>query len=133
MENEKLGEIILRLHNQGMSYAEIAATVGCSKGTVSYHCSPTARANCKKRVHDRRSKIVKRIQGTKHYKPCADCGKRYPYWVMQFDHLGDKEFTISNCRKHQVNMERLEQEIAKCDIVCANCHAERTHKRSLGL
>lgn len=23
-------------------------------------------------------------------RPCADCGVKYPPWVMQFDHLGDK-------------------------------------------
>jgi hypothetical protein len=34
--------------------------------------------------------------------PCADCGRSFPPYVMQFDHV-------------------------RCDLVCANCHAIRTH------
>lgn len=47
---------------------------------------------------------------------------------MQFDHLGDKLFTISNAGATSV--ERLLAEIAKCEVVCANCHAERTYQRT---
>jgi hypothetical protein len=70
--------------------------------------------------------------------PCADCGGRYPYWVMQLDHVaerGPKAFTISLTytsgreRRVMVTEKELRAEIAKCDIVCANCHAERTHAR----
>jgi hypothetical protein len=63
-------------------------------------------------------------------KPCADCGNRYPREAMDFDHLGDKEFTISN-GKNIVSRERLEAEIAKCDVVCSNCHRTRTETRRL--
>jgi hypothetical protein len=49
---------------------------------------------------------------------------------MDFDHLGDKEFTISNM-KNVVSRERLEAEIAKCDVVCSNCHRTRTKERRL--
>jgi hypothetical protein len=63
-------------------------------------------------------------------KPCADCGVRYPYYVMEFDHLDSttKEFNVSagvTCASY----ERLLAEIAKCEVVCANCHAARTHQR----
>jgi hypothetical protein len=63
-------------------------------------------------------------------KPCADCGNKYPREAMDFDHLGDKEFTISN-KKNVVSRERLEAEIAKCDVVCSNCHRTRTKERRL--
>jgi len=59
--------------------------------------------------------------------PCADCGIRYPYYVMQFDHLGDKEFTIGRYPK-TYSAKRLLKEIAKCEVVCANCHAEEEYK-----
>lgn len=70
--------------------------------------------------------------------PCADCGVIYPYWVMQLDHVrerGAKSFTVSltytsgRDRRVLCTREQLLDEIAKCDIVCANCHAERTHAR----
>jgi len=60
--------------------------------------------------------------------PCADCDVAYPYYVMQFDHLGDKQFGIGQS-VGQVSQGRLRAEIAKCEVVCANCHAERTHQR----
>lgn len=60
-------------------------------------------------------------------KPCADCGIQYPFYVMQFDHLGNKEFTISSGGASSVM--RLLAEISKCEVVCANCHAERTYQR----
>jgi hypothetical protein len=63
-------------------------------------------------------------------KPCTDCGVRYPYYVMEFDHLDSetKEFNVS-AGVTRASYERLLAEIAKCEVVCANCHAERTHQR----
>lgn len=63
-------------------------------------------------------------------KPCADCDVKYPYYVMQFDHTSDKEYTIG-VLVNLNNRGKLEAEIEKCDVVCANCHAERTHRRGL--
>lgn len=59
---------------------------------------------------------------------CADCGyKEFPY-VLGFDHVtGDKEFDVG--LRITVSMERLLKEIDKCDVVCHNCHAIRTHNR----
>jgi len=61
--------------------------------------------------------------------PCADCGNAYPYWVMDFDHVrGDKSFNIAG--GVLTGRARLESEVAKCDVVCANCHRRRTWQRS---
>lgn len=61
--------------------------------------------------------------------PCADCGLSYPYYVMQFDHRGDqpKSFTIGDRLDRALVV--IKMEVEKCDVVCANCHAERTHQR----
>lgn len=66
-------------------------------------------------------------------KPCADCKKIYPSYVMDFDHLPQfkKEFQIS--RKGQYySKEKLLEEFSKCELVCANCHRERTWRRKNG-
>lgn len=61
--------------------------------------------------------------------PCVDCGIRYPYYVMQFDHVkGVKKFDIGRGGVNR-RLEVLMEEIAKCELVCANCHAVRTHLR----
>jgi hypothetical protein len=63
-------------------------------------------------------------------RPCADCGVQYPYYVMDFDHREGvtKEFSLH--RIQNATKRAILREIAKCDVVCANCHRERTHQRS---
>lgn len=63
-------------------------------------------------------------------KPCLDCDRIYPYYVMDFDHRPDeiKEFNISQWMKEQVKTrERILAEISKCDVVCSNCHRIRSY------
>lgn len=62
-------------------------------------------------------------------KPCSDCGVSYPHYVMDFDHLGEKEFSLSNARQGAMSKSRILKEISKCQLVCANCHRVRTHNR----
>jgi len=63
-------------------------------------------------------------------RPCADCGVQYPYYVMQFDHVrGEKKFNLGGGWNNSI--EAIQEEIAKCDVVCANCHAERTYQRMI--
>lgn len=64
--------------------------------------------------------------------PCADCGKRYGYWVMHFDHINpsNKEECIAILVKGNFRKKAF-MEVEKCEIVCANCHADRTHERLL--
>ncbi len=60
-------------------------------------------------------------------KPCADCGRSYPHYVMHFDHVrGTKAFGLTSVRASKQSRSTLVAEMAKCDLVCANCHAERT-------
>src|SRR5437660_4297026 len=65
--------------------------------------------------------------------PCADCGHRYPHYVMDFDHRpGEKKcFRLAAAAgQTRLSWEKMAAEIAKCDVVCANCHRERTQQRS---
>ncbi len=59
--------------------------------------------------------------------PCVDCGERDPA-VLEFDHIQGKDFTISE-RLRDTKWEVVLAEIAKCDVVCANCHRRRTAER----
>lgn len=61
--------------------------------------------------------------------PCMDCGVSYPPYVMDFDHRdpSTKLFGVGNVG--QRGTEKFLAEIAKCDLVCANCHRIRTHKK----
>lgn len=58
--------------------------------------------------------------------PCKDCGIQYPTCAMQFDHVaGIKSANIALLRTRG-SMSKLLEEMAKCEVVCANCHAIRT-------
>lgn len=67
-------------------------------------------------------------------KPCTDCNTEYPYYVMQYDHLGieDKVINLSMIHNKGWSDAKILAEIAKCEVVCANCHAIRTFKRKNG-
>ena len=57
--------------------------------------------------------------------PCMDCGVSYPPYVMDFDHVrGRKMFQIGGSM--HLATARIRAEIAKCDVVCSNCHRKRT-------
>ena len=62
--------------------------------------------------------------------PCTDRGGRFPACAMDFDHRdpGQKRYTGSRMVGRAGNA-RIMAEVAKCDIVFANCHRDRTHRR----
>jgi predicted Zn-ribbon and HTH transcriptional regulator len=61
--------------------------------------------------------------------PCMDCGGRFEPHQMDFDHRDPsaKSFNVTTGRAMLMKRERLLAEVAKCDIVCANCHTVRTY------
>jgi hypothetical protein len=60
--------------------------------------------------------------------PCIDCGEN-DIVVLDFDHrVGVKKlFTIGEKAGTTTSIEKLQAEIDKCDVRCANCHRRRTH------
>lgn len=63
---------------------------------------------------------------------CMDCGNTFPTCCMDFDHrLGaEKSFELRYRNFACKPIEVLIDEIAKCDLVCANCHRIRTVTRN---
>jgi hypothetical protein len=60
---------------------------------------------------------------------CADCGESDPV-VLEFDHRdpSKKVDDIANMIRY-ASWKRIEKEMKKCDVVCANCHKRRTAKK----
>jgi hypothetical protein len=59
--------------------------------------------------------------------PCVDCGED-DVLVLEFDHVAEKSFQITAAITYRSWADIL-VEIAKCDVVCANCHRRRTAER----
>ncbi len=70
------------------------------------------------------------IQDYKVTHGCVDCGYNAHPHALEFDHIperGKKKFLISHGAGRKI--EKVLAEIAKCDLVCANCHRVRTAQR----
>jgi hypothetical protein len=66
--------------------------------------------------------------------PCMDCGQRFPPYCMDFDHRDPamKVTEVASLTTSGHSVQTVLDEIAKCDIVCANCHRKRTFNRRNG-
>ena len=62
--------------------------------------------------------------------PCMDCGLKFPPICMDFDHRPTEKKTanVSQLVKWS-SMACVLAEVAKCDLVCSNCHRIRTANR----
>lgn len=78
--------------------------------------------------YDRRQNLAQEVDKLKDH-PCLDCGKQYEPFCMDFDHLRDKFMAISKMIHETFSLEKIKQEIAKCELVCVLCHKDRTYAR----
>jgi len=63
--------------------------------------------------------------------PCPDCGRKYPPYVMDFDHQDPKHKTkeVSYMFTRNWSLDKIKLESKKCEVVCANCHRIRTYAK----
>jgi hypothetical protein len=78
------------------------------------------------RLYEKKATIYKYVQDIKSQLRCADCGERHPA-TLQFHHLNsaDKMFNVADAVRNGISLDRIKQEIEKCIVLCANCHAIR--------
>lgn len=63
---------------------------------------------------------------------CADCGHKYPHYVLEFDHKpGFRKIDNVYRVLKRYGVDAAWAEVKKCDVVCANCHKIRTYERDL--
>lgn len=102
-------------------FSEFWAQKKSSDG-LSYKCQGCSRRDSKVHIDLRRREIYAYL--AKH--PCQDCGEADPI-VLQFDHVrGTKVSDVSRMVSDCKPIEDIFAEIAKCDVVCGNCHKRRT-------
>lgn len=65
--------------------------------------------------------------------PCVDCNITWHPLVMTFDHVdrSQKKHTIANIRAMRPKF--FDLEVAKCEVVCRNCHQIREYLRDIGV
>jgi hypothetical protein len=77
----------------------------------------------------RLSRLQKAVNDLKRDVPCKDCGKSYPPYCMEYDHLSDKTHSISRMITDLRSLSVIKGEIHKTDLVCILCHRHRTYNR----
>jgi hypothetical protein len=93
------------------------------------------RMNCRicqrERNDARRGPATAYVNAIKLAGGCTDCGIRSDHpEIYDFDHLpGQEKVTTIAVLVNLGNIELIDAEIAKCEIVCANCHRIRTKRR----
>ena len=113
-----------------------------SKGQRHNYCRPCSRDYHREHYLANKQRYVEQAAARKHRvrieqtmkllayfreHPCVDCGEMDPV-VLEFDHLADKDFAIGTALA-RYGWTRIEAEIRKCEVVCANCHRRRTARR----
>ena len=81
-----------------------------------------------KRLNERKNYI-----NLKRSVPCHDCGGTFPICCMDFHHIEEdtkhpsigRSSLISVMQKYSI--EKIDKEIEKCVVICANCHRIRHH------
>jgi hypothetical protein len=131
----ELEKSIRELREQGLTYSQIKAKLGCSKSTISYYLGEDQPDKTKVRTKTLETAIREMVREYKENNPCADCGNKYSYWIMQFDHLPGvtKLFNIANFKSYTKDIDVVISEMAKCELVCANCHANRSFFRRVAI
>lgn len=90
---------------------------------------PAYYARAKQRTKAAKTKRRDYISEIKLYLGCKDCGYRDHPDALEFDHLPGtvKLFNIGDLKLH--SLKKLHDEMAKCEVICANCHRVRTSSR----
>jgi hypothetical protein len=111
----------------------------CNNGRPRYRCKTCMNdqhkdyyeKNRKKRAESIRRKNQKSrdFMDSLKDKPCVDCGKSFPPCVMDFDHRDKQQKKKNVGQMLGCSKDRILEEAAKCDIVCANCHRIRTYTK----
>lgn len=80
----------------------------------------------------RRNSTVEWVNKLKQM-PCMDCKQSFEPFVMDFDHRApfEKRYTIGFMASKRMPKAAILEEIAKCDLVCSNCHRVRTYRKKV--
>lgn len=78
-----------------------------------------------------RASRQEKLDAYKLERGCLECGYNKCATALEFDHLPGfiKIRSIGEMMARNTAWKTIEKEITKCELVCANCHAERTSAR----
>ena len=91
---------------------------------ITYKTKPHRRKALKQSTLKYRTAAEEHVVNFLTNNPCK-CGNTN-ILTLQFDHLRDKEFDVAYGVMQGHSLERIKNEIEKCQVLCANCHSIKT-------
>lgn len=85
----------------------------------------------KKKVYARRKELKAWLAEYRATLACIRCGEKHPA-CLDFHHRNPEEKDVVLARAYMAgwSRERILVEIAKCDVLCANCHRKEHYAKS---
>lgn len=92
-----------------------------AKGTRRADCKECHAAHVREKYHERKDII----RDLKSKCTCAKCGESRGH-LLDYHHLDPtkKENTIARLTSNSADLNKLQNEIQKCIVLCANCHRD---------
>jgi transcriptional regulator len=117
-------EQILALKQEGKSHNEIVAILGCSKASVSYHCSEKVKQSYRTWRNKNRKKSIRQLKEEAGGK-CLVCGYDRCFRNLTFHHRdpSKKSGTIAEM-VYSHSKTAAAKEVKKCILLCCRCHGE---------
>lgn len=84
------------------------------------------RSRRRKQQKEHVKKTKKYVKRVKLYFGCQVCGYKKCSDALQFDHLDVKSKLREVSKMSSCGFKKIKDEIRKCRVLCANCHAEHT-------
>lgn len=112
----------------------------CDCGNVlDSHLKKVCKECKKEKIKVRKEKNLEVIRNHKN-RPCHDCGGVFPHFVMDLDHRDPDQKEKKGGKKNRSSYvwaksspEKIQKLLSICDVICANCHRIRTHKKEHNL
>lgn len=117
----------LRVVRRGKNYGRVS----CQRCSKQYLKKTHRQDFCGKKCRDAHKGEY--LSAIKSNSGCADCGLMLPDYpeVFDFHHISNKKFTLSKYTQHTIGS--IQREVAKCVVLCSNCHRIRHAKERRGV
>ena len=83
--------------------------------------------SCRNAAQRTQKRNVALIHAEKLKRGCACCGYNTYACALDFDHLDPTTKIRDIAKMHTTSIEKLNKEMEKCQVLCANCHRIKTH------
>lgn len=124
-KNKTLDQFLQRNRSKGKRHSYCKE---CNKQALKKHYQNNKEYYKRRNLKRKKANRVKVLTYLETH-PCVMCGESDPI-VLDFDHIKPetKEWTMARLIAEGHAWERLEKEIDKCQVLCANCHRRKTAK-----